>query len=233
MTDQPGADRGLLRRVLNRENARWLLSLSLLLLAVTSFRSAVADWNDVPTGSMKPTIAIGDRIFVNKLAYDLKIPFTQKRLATWGDPQRGDIVVFWSPADGARLVKRCVAVPGDVIAMREGHLWLNGRPLDYADAERPAGAEPEADYYLENLGGTEHLVALEPNQPRARNFGPVRVPEGKFFMMGDNRDNSADSRYFGFADRSSICGRSGVVVLSLDREHHFNPRWERFFSRLI
>lgn len=219
--------------LLSRANARWLLSVSLVLLAVTSFRSAVADWNDVPTGSMKPTIAIGDRIFVNKLAYDLKIPFTQTRLATWGEPGRGDIVVFWSPADGSRLVKRCVAVPGDVIAMREGRLWLNGEPLDYAGTDAPPLAEAGADYLVENLDGVEHLVALEPGQPRARNFGPVRVPEGKFFMMGDNRDNSADSRYFGFADRSSICGRSSAVVLSLDLENHFAPRWKRFFTRLI
>ena len=98
----------LYRRLWNRENARWLLSMGLVLLAVSSFRSAIADWNDVPTGSMKPTIMIGDRIAVNKLAYDLKIPFTRTRVPTWGHPARGDIVVCWSPADGARLVKRVI-----------------------------------------------------------------------------------------------------------------------------
>jgi signal peptidase I len=225
--------RRLIARIWNRENARWLLSMGLILLAVTSFRSAIADWNDVPTGSMKPTIAIGDRIFVNKLAYDLKIPFTQHRLATWGAPGRGDVVVFWSPADGSRLVKRCVAVPGDVVAMKGGRLWLNGEPLGYDPADRPRLAEDGVQYYREDLAGVEHLVAYEAGRGLARDFGPVTVPEGKFFMMGDNRDHSADSRYFGFADRSSICGRSRAVVASVDRENHWRPRWERFFSRLI
>ena len=100
-------------RLLARRLVRhWIFSTLLLVLTVFSFRSAVADWNDVPTGSMKPTILIGDRIFVNKLAYDLKIPFTSTRLATWGDPERGDIVICWSPADGARLVKRVVGGAG-------------------------------------------------------------------------------------------------------------------------
>src|SRR5438094_8186949 len=89
--------------------------LLMLGLVVCAIRSSLADWNDVPTGSMIPTILEGDRIFVNKLAYDLKVPFTTWHIAQWGDPKRGDIVVFYSPADGQRLVKRCVAVPGDVL----------------------------------------------------------------------------------------------------------------------
>ncbi len=225
--------RRLFARIWNRDNARWLSSMGLILLAVTSFRSAIADWNDVPTGSMKPTIAIGDRIFVNKLAYDLRIPFTQHRLATWGEPERGDVVVFWSPKDGMRLVKRCVAVPGDEIAMQGGRLWLNGEPLEYDSTDRPKLAEDGVRYFLEDLDGVEHLVAYESLQGLARDFGPVTVPENKFFMMGDNRDHSADSRFFGFADRSSICGKSSVVVASVDRENHWLPRWERFFSKLI
>src|SRR5437763_6989365 len=90
-----------------------------MLLVVSSLRSALADWNDVPTGSMKPTIQEGDRVVVNKLAYDLKFPFTTYELAKWGNPQRGDIVVLFSPLDGVRLVKRVIALPGDHVELRD------------------------------------------------------------------------------------------------------------------
>lgn len=222
----------LAARVWNRGNARRLLSMGLLLLAVSSFRSAIADWNDVPTGSMLPTIQIGDRILVNKLAYDLKIPFTQKRLATWGDPERGDIVVCWSPADGARLVKRVIGVPGDVLALRDNRLIINGEPVAY-EATDPDYALEGVRYFTEDLPGAEHVVALAPRAGRAANFGPVSVPEGRFFVMGDNRDNSADSRYFGFIDRSAICGRTRALAWSLDFDGNYLPRWERFFFRLV
>src|SRR6186713_1565178 len=99
----------------------------LMLLVVSSLRSALADWNDVPTGSMKPTIEIGDRVVVNKLAYDLKLPFTTIELFRWGNPKRGDIVVLFSPVDGTRLVKRVVALPGDRVAMYDNQLYVNGK----------------------------------------------------------------------------------------------------------
>src|SRR6184192_162450 len=98
----------------------------LMLLVISSLRSALADWNDVPTGSMKPTIQEGDRVVVNKLAYDLKVPFTMIEVAKWGDPKRGDIVVLFSPEDGTRLVKRVVGVPGDRIELRDNQLLVNG-----------------------------------------------------------------------------------------------------------
>src|SRR5262249_31616827 len=105
----------------------------LMILLVTSFRSAIADWNDVPTGSMKPSILEGDRILVNKLAYGLKIPFTNLHLLHWSAPQRGEIVVFNSPIDGTKLVKRVVGLPGDVLQMLENHLYINGQPTEYTD----------------------------------------------------------------------------------------------------
>src|SRR5262247_3719297 len=99
----------------------------LLVMAVTLFavRSYLADWNDVPTGSMKPTILEGDRVYVNKMAYDLNIPFTTINLAEWDAPHRGEIVVFYSPRDGQRLVKRVIGLPGDTIELRDNNLLLN------------------------------------------------------------------------------------------------------------
>src|SRR5687768_5544098 len=99
----------------------------LMILIVSSLRSALADWNDVPTGSMKPTIQEGDRVVVNKLAYDLKVPFTTIHIFRWGGPKGGDIVVLVSPVDGTRLVKRVVAVSGDQVEMRENQLYVNGQ----------------------------------------------------------------------------------------------------------
>ena len=111
-----------------------------MLLVISSLRSALADWNDVPTGSMKPTIEEGDRVVVNKLAYDLKIPFTTIEVAKWSDPKRGDIVVLFSPVDGTRLVKRVIAIPGDRVEMRENQLFVNGQAASWkqiGEAEDP------------------------------------------------------------------------------------------------
>jgi len=228
-----------LRPILRRIVRHWIFSTLLLVLSVFSFRSAVADWNDVPTGSMKPTILIGDRIFVNKLAYDLKIPFTSTRLATWDDPKRGDIVICWSPADGARLVKRVVGVPGDVIEMKGGRLIINGQALDYASTDRSAFAKAlgseagKYQFFTEDLTGYLHTVAVTPGKQAIRSFSPVTIADGKYFMMGDNRDNSADSRYFGFVPRADVVGRVEGIAISLDYEDHFKPRWGRFFTKLI
>src|SRR5258707_444725 len=124
-------------------------SLILTVLVLFAFRSAIADWNDVPTGSMKPTIMEGDRVYVNKLAYDLKVPFTQWHLAQWDNPKRGEIVVFFSPADEQRLVKRVIGLPGDVIELRNDQLFVNDKPLKYEPLaqkvinELPAAEQPE------------------------------------------------------------------------------------------
>src|SRR5215208_4131762 len=104
----------------------------LMLLVVSSLRSALADWNDVPTGSMKPTIEIGDRVVVNKLAYDLKIPFTTIEVMKWADPQRGDIVVLFSRVDGTRLVKRVMAVPGDTVLIVDNQVLIYGKAATWS-----------------------------------------------------------------------------------------------------
>lgn len=208
----------------------WGYSLVIALLIATSFKSVIADWNVVPTGSMKPTIVEGDRIFVNKLAYDLKVPYTTWHVAQWDDPQRGDIVVFYSPEDGKRLVKRVVGVPGDSVSMQNNQLIINGEKIKYEtiDDFRDSGQY----HFMECLSGVRHPIAISPHRPALRSFGPVMVPEGCFLMLGDNRDNSADSRYFGLVERNRIVGRATSVVISLDIHDSYQPRWERFFHRL-
>ncbi len=216
----------------------WGWSLVVAILVITSFRSAIADWNDVPTGSMKPTILEGDRIFVNKLAYDLKIPFTTWHLAHWDDPKRGDIVVFFSPVDGKRLVKRVIGLPGDEIAMWNNRLFINGKALDYEPLDQKIidqlAPEQRAQhlFFSEHLPEETHPVMITPVRPSLHTFAPVIVPEDRYFMMGDNRDNSADSRFFGFVERSRIVGRATTVVLSLNYDKHYSPRWNRFLYRL-
>ncbi|HEX9163317.1 MAG TPA: signal peptidase I [Thermoanaerobaculia bacterium] len=204
-----------------------------MLLVVSSLRSALADWNDVPTGSMKPTIEIGDRVVVNKLAYDLKIPFTTIELMKWSDPKRGDIVVLFSPVDGTRLVKRVIAVPGDTVSMIDNQLLVNGKAAKWSGM-MPAEDEEQGLTLITNetLFGRTHPMMLTPHVAAVRSFGPITVPIGQYFVLGDNRDNSNDSRFIGFISRKSIIGRAMAVAFSLDREHHFAPRLDRFFKKL-
>ena len=210
----------------------WFTALATVFLAL-SVRSAVADWNDVPTGSMKPTILEGDRIFVNKLAYDLKVPFTMVHIASWGEPDRGDIVVFRSPLDGKKLVKRVVGLPGDVILMEENRLSVNGQPLRYERvSDHPEDPEPGVLYLHETLADRSHWVQIVPRQPFLTTFGPVTVPEGSYLVLGDNRNNSADSRVFGFVPRRDILGKATAVAVSLDINNGYAPRWARFFTAL-
>jgi len=215
----------------------WLRSILFIVLAVTTFRSAVADWNDVPTGSMKPTILEGDRIVVNKLAYDLKIPYTRWQIARWGDPSRGDIVVLSSPADGKRLVKRVVGLPGDTIAMHQNRLVVNGRPVTYSPLEADLVIEfvPQGEHRVlaaEELDGSPHAMMITLGARTLRSFAPIPVPDGQYFLMGDNRDESFDSRHFGLVDRDLIVGRALAVAGSVNPENHFWPRWKRFFTGL-
>ncbi len=216
----------------------WVKPLLIVLLVTGVLRSALADWNDVPTGSMKPTILEGDRIWVNKLAYDLKVPFTTWHLAEWGAPARGEVVVFYSPHDGVRLVKRVVGLPGDVLEMRNGQLRLNGTDVTYEPLTSGAPAflseaeQARHRFALECLPGRTHPVMGLAAPAGMRDFGPVTVAAGHYFMMGDNRDNSFDSRSFGTVERGRIVGRASSVALSFDKSRHWKPRWNRFFSGL-
>jgi signal peptidase I len=222
-------------RKLWRKEIRPLL---VMMLVVFSIRSSLADWNDVPSGSMKPTILEGDRVFVNKLAYDLKVPFTTWHLAEWSNPQRGEVVVFYSPHDNTRLVKRVVGVPGDTVELRNEQLVINGKLMEYAPlGTEVSGQLSEAErqqslFATEKLTGHSHAVMAIPSVAAKRSFGPVLVPEGQYFMMGDNRDNSFDSRYFGTVERKRIVGKATEVVLSVDKGHYWLPRSQRFFRGL-
>ena len=222
--------------------SRWwkgeIRQLFILGLVMFSIRSSLADWNVVPSGSMQPTILVGDRVLVNKLAYDLKVPFTTWHIAEWSNPQRGDIVVFFSPNDGTRMVKRVIGLPGDTIELRNGQLLINDQSVDYTTLEPavfeqlPEPERPHAIFATEQLPVRPHAVMAINGVPAMRTFGPVHVSPGHYFMMGDNRDNSFDSRYFGTVDRSQIVGRTSSVILSLDKSNYWLPRWGRSCSPL-
>lgn len=217
----------------------WMRPLLVVVIVTSTFRSAVADWYDVPTGSMKPTILEGDRIFVNKIAYDLKIPFTAVGLARWKNPVRGDVVVFYSPFDGKRLVKRVVGAPGDLIEIRNSRVYVNGKPAAYEPVpEEMLRYIPSEELQfhavsVEKIGTQEHPVMMMPDRASFRWMAPTRVPRAYYFVMGDNRDNSFDSRGFGFVSRDRIVGRAAAVVASLNPQRHYLPRWQRFFAPLL
>jgi len=184
-------------------------SLALAVIVALVVRSSVVEAFWVPSGSMLPTIQIGDHLFVNKLAYGMHIdvPFVNKALVLtqWSGLDRGDIVVFVSPVDRRTdLIKRVVAVGGDTVEIRNKRLYINGEPV-------------------EDTHATFSDQSTRSSSPRD-NFGPVTVPDGKFFVLGDNRDQSYDSRYWGFADERDVKGKATFIYWSgmkWDRLGHF------------
>jgi signal peptidase I len=209
----------------------------IIVVVITAFRSAVADWNDVPTGSMRPTILEGDRIVVNKLAYDLRFPYTGWRIARWDNPERGDIVVLFSPTDGKRLVKRVVGLPGDTVATRSRTLIVNEQPVAYSPlpegmvSSLSLGAEVPV-LAAEQLGDALHAVMLSRRSEGRRDLPRITIPDNSLFVMGDNRDFSLDSRHFGPVDRDLVLGRATAVAASVNPDRHYVPRWDRFFWAL-
>lgn len=201
------------------------------------FRTAIADWNPIPSGSMRPNLLEGDVVFINRLAYNVKVPLTDVVLARTGEPERGDVVTFSSPRDGMRLIKRLVAVPGDTVEMRDELLFINGEAARYDAAEAlqeptAAGHAVDATRLTEQVQGNKRRVQWLPGNAARRNFGPITVPEGEYLMLGDNRDDSADSRYFGFVPRHLLIGRALRVLVSADIKSNWMPRLERFGQKL-
>jgi len=196
------------------------------------FRTAVADWNPIPSASMRPNLLEGDVVFVNRLAYDAKIPLTNVSLARLGDPQRGDVVTFSSPKDGTRLIKRIAALPGDTIEMRGERLLINGKPADYTvlgngiEKVEPLG-ELTALHLKERSGDASYRIQVLPQVSAMRDFGPVTVPADRYLMLGDNRDNSGDSRVFGTVPRELLIGRAERILVSADIKGNWAPRGER------
>ena len=201
------------------------------------FRSAVGDWNQVPSGSMLPSILVGDRIVVDKLAYDLRLPFTLMRLASWHAPERGDVVTFTSPEDGRLLVKRVVAVPGDEVSMHHNRLTINGASATYErlpDGAAPLPAPPGYVMYRESVLGSERFLMLRAGRAStfASSFGTTRIPDDQYLMLGDNRDDSRDSRVIGLVPRKNILGQAKAVAFSLDYDNYYVPRLDRFLTGL-
>jgi len=216
----------------------WIGSFMIVLAIMLPLRSAIADWNDVPTSSMEPTILPGDRIYVNKLSYGLRVPFTTTWVARWTEPASGEIVTLLHPHTGVRLVKRVVAGPGATVALRDNRLLINGSPLSYSPLSEPElrdideSTRAAHNFEIEGLGAHPHIVAATPTVHAMRSFSPITVPRGQYFVMGDNRDVSGDSRVFGFVPGERIMGRSPGVVLSLDPDRWYLPRAARFFKGL-
>jgi signal peptidase I len=210
------------------------------LLAFGLMRTAIADWNPIPSGSMRPTIKEGDLVLVNRVAYDLKLPLSDISLLQTGEPRRGDVVTFSSPRDGTRLIKRIVGLPGDRIALRDGVLWINGRAASYGPAHRH-GELLAPGVVVDAIEAQEQATADAPRYAvqwlgvpaTARDWPETQVPEGHYFMMGDSRDNSADSRVIGSVPRRLLIGRAHHVLASVDLLGEVGGRWLPRFERFL
>ncbi|SFU98421.1 signal peptidase I [Polaromonas sp. YR568] len=212
-----------------RQNRNFLVFLLLFGL----FRTAIADWNPIPSGSMRPNLLEGDVVFVNRLAYNVKIPLTDTVLARTADPHRGDIVTFSSPLDGVRLIKRLVALPGDVVQMRGKVLTINGQAAQYEALDtvlEPAGPVGVlvATHVKETTAQEQHQIQWLAGVTAKDDWGPITIPQDQFLMLGDNRDNSADSRYIGLVPRQLLIGRAERILVSADILEKWQPRFERF-----
>ena len=207
-----------------KKNRGWLIFFACFGI----FRTAIADWNPIPSSSMRPTLLDGDVVLVNRLAYDLKVPLTDVALARLGEPQRGDVITFTSPQDGVRLIKRLVALPGDRVELRDERLFVNGVPAQYSDARQAQDLTMQVIQAHERLGARDHAIQLIPSIEALRTFGPVVVPPDSYFFLGDNRDNSADSRYIGPVPRRLLIGRAHHILASADVTGNWLPRFGRF-----
>jgi signal peptidase I len=222
------------RAKLMKEIRGWTLTI----LAVLAFRTLLYEAVYIPSGSMIPTLQIGDYVIVEKWAYGARLPFTSTAQATWRTPQRGDIVVLLAPPGNPRdddLIKRVVGVEGDTVEIRDGHLVLNGTPVarervpgpcTYQDRpeERPWREEPCVDF-VEKLEGHAYHTYCTPYLPCGDVEAQV-VPKGTVWLAGDHRDHSADSRAFGPVPVGRIKGRAWMALVSWGPS---GPRWNRLF----
>jgi signal peptidase I len=198
----------------------WAKSIAIAVLLFLVIRTFVVEAFKIPTGSMETTLLVGDWLLVNKAVYGARVPFTGLRVPAFDEPERGDIVVFRFPLDPSEsYVKRVVGTPGDRVAMRDGEVLVNGESQLEKHVRH---IQPETDYYDPQFEWQRTHLAPEVDataySPSRDNWGPILVPEGNFFVMGDNRDNSLDSRYWGFVERGLIKGQPLFIYYSYDAE---------------
>jgi signal peptidase I len=195
----------------------WTKAISTAVLLFLGVRTFAVEAFKIPTGSMEGTLLIGDFLLVNKAVYGAEIPLTNRRFPGFTEPRRGDVVVFLPPHDPHKnYVKRLVGLPGDTLEMRDKALYLNGEALDepYARHSELGGDHPDGRmlWQLDHL--VDRRLTYRTYRPTRDNWGPLVVPEGKFFALGDNRDRSEDSRYWGFLDAEAVKGRPMFVYYS-------------------
>lgn len=170
----------------------WRLPL-LVLVALVLLRSCLVNHYVVPTGSMQPVLEPGNRVLVDMRAYGWRLPFTQKVIASPSRPQAGDVVLFFSPSNGVRLIKRVVATGGDEVLIFDGHLFVNGEPAMIEEGVEQVGSK---------------RVVLDLSDGPGPDFGPLAIPEGKLLMVGDHRGDSLDGRHFGLVDENAVYGKA-------------------------
>jgi signal peptidase I len=198
-------------------------ALAIAILLALFIRTFVIQAFKIPSGSMKPTLIIGDHLLVNKFSYGIRIPLIDRFLIQFNKPKRGNIIVFKWPKDESKdFIKRVIGIEGDVIEIKNDILYVNGEKVvtEYI-AKYNDNDISEADRYEEFLGGAKHYILDQ--YVKYEDFGPVTVPENTVFVMGDNRDNSQDSRYWGFVSLNKIKGKALIIYWSW-------PSWERFFN---
>ncbi|MEM7704900.1 MAG: signal peptidase I [Pseudomonadota bacterium] len=209
-----------------RRFAKDNLPVLFVLIGIATFRTAVADWSHIPSTSMEPNFYPGDYIWVEKFSYGPSIPLVNKRLPGWGSPERGDIVTFVPPHTDDVYIKRVIGVPGDEIVVEGAAVWVNGERLSQTAERRPDGNIIAS----ETINGITHDIQFSANLRVAPGAQTFRVPEGKYFMLGDHRNNSVDSRVWGFASEDQIQGRVTHVAVSFASER---PWRDRFAKRVI
>lgn len=203
-----------------------------VLLLVLVVRSFMFEPFRIPSSSMVPTLLVGDFIFVNKFTYGLRLPVMHTKIMQIGEPERGDVIVFRLPSDpSVNYIKRLVGLPGDTVTYRDKRLYINDEKVALVrDGLFKRPPAPPALIATETLGSIEHKVLLEPVRPGKE--GVYVVPEGHYFMMGDNRDNSQDSRYpqVGFVPQEHIVGKAVRIWMNWDFPHM--PQWQRIGSKV-
>jgi len=197
-----------------------------VLLLVVVVRSFFFEPFRIPSGSMIPTLLVGDFLFVNKYTYGVRIPVLHTKILDMNEPQRGDVMVFRLPSDpGINYIKRVVGLPGDTVVYKNRRLFINGEQVELEPIAGGRGFG-SGQLGLEQLGDVSHVIRIDPSR-QSRGEGRYEVPQGHYFMMGDNRDNSQDSRFrpVGFVPEANIVGKAVRIWMSWDFTNP--PRWAR------